>query len=328
MARLRAGRANTARGAAHFLRETLSRVRYAGATGQLTVRADSGFYTQDSGRPSAARWMSASPSPSASTPDCAISSRRYPNGTGRPYPTGWTAQPPWHETTYMSHSAPSPTPHRCVSSSEGSGPRPAPNWRSSPTTAITPSSRPRRGHPGTGGRPSPTRRDRERHPRPQVRCGTEPSALGALCRQRRLDGRAGDGSQPGPLDRPHRSGGAGGDHQDPQTTLLRPGRTAYTLGAPSHLALGRTFRESLRVKRGWQISPGRSINSARPVSSTAAGRANSGIRGRLRPDSAEYSGPRSFYIRNPSNWSSSRLPFAGFILYFNSHNSLQVDFSP
>ena len=38
-------RANTARGAAHFLRETVGRVRYAGARGQLTVRADSGFYT-------------------------------------------------------------------------------------------------------------------------------------------------------------------------------------------------------------------------------------------------------------------------------------------
>ncbi len=45
MCRLRQGRANTARGAAHFLRETVSRVRYAGAEGQLTVRADSGFYT-------------------------------------------------------------------------------------------------------------------------------------------------------------------------------------------------------------------------------------------------------------------------------------------
>ena len=45
MARLREGRANTARGAAHFLRETVGRVRYAGAQGQLTVRADSGFYT-------------------------------------------------------------------------------------------------------------------------------------------------------------------------------------------------------------------------------------------------------------------------------------------
>ena len=45
MARLREGRANTARGAAHFLRETISRVRYAGAKGQLRVLADSGFYT-------------------------------------------------------------------------------------------------------------------------------------------------------------------------------------------------------------------------------------------------------------------------------------------
>jgi hypothetical protein len=44
MARLREGRANTARGAAHFLRETIGRVRDAGATGSLTVRADSGFY--------------------------------------------------------------------------------------------------------------------------------------------------------------------------------------------------------------------------------------------------------------------------------------------
>ena len=45
MSRLREGRANTARGAAHILRETVSRVRYGGASGQLTVRADSGFYT-------------------------------------------------------------------------------------------------------------------------------------------------------------------------------------------------------------------------------------------------------------------------------------------
>ena len=45
MARLREGQANTGRGAAHFLRETVGRVRYAGARGQLTMRADSGFYT-------------------------------------------------------------------------------------------------------------------------------------------------------------------------------------------------------------------------------------------------------------------------------------------
>ena len=44
LARLSEGHANTARGAAHFLRETVSRVRHGGARGQLTARADSGFY--------------------------------------------------------------------------------------------------------------------------------------------------------------------------------------------------------------------------------------------------------------------------------------------
>ncbi|HTC85604.1 MAG TPA: IS1380 family transposase [Candidatus Acidoferrum sp.] len=44
MARLRGGSAYTVRGAAHFLRETIGRVRAAGASGELTVRADSGFY--------------------------------------------------------------------------------------------------------------------------------------------------------------------------------------------------------------------------------------------------------------------------------------------
>ena len=38
MSRLREGRANTVRGAAHFLRETVGRVRHAGARGQLTVQ--------------------------------------------------------------------------------------------------------------------------------------------------------------------------------------------------------------------------------------------------------------------------------------------------
>ena len=47
MARLREGRANTVRGAAHFLRETIGRVRQAGATGELTMRADSGFYAAE-----------------------------------------------------------------------------------------------------------------------------------------------------------------------------------------------------------------------------------------------------------------------------------------
>jgi Transposase DDE domain group 1 len=44
MARLRGGNANSGRSAGHFLRETIGRVRGAGARGQLTMRADSGFY--------------------------------------------------------------------------------------------------------------------------------------------------------------------------------------------------------------------------------------------------------------------------------------------
>ena len=42
--RLREGRANTARGAASFIAEAISRVRAAGSTGELVVRADGGFY--------------------------------------------------------------------------------------------------------------------------------------------------------------------------------------------------------------------------------------------------------------------------------------------
>ena len=41
---------------------------------------------------------------------------------------------------------------------------------------------------------------------PQVRRRAQPSPLRPLRRQRRLAGGAGDGPQPGPLDRAHRSG--------------------------------------------------------------------------------------------------------------------------
>ena len=45
-ARLRGGNAHTARGAVSFLAETFSRVRQAGVTGGLRLRADSGFYSR------------------------------------------------------------------------------------------------------------------------------------------------------------------------------------------------------------------------------------------------------------------------------------------
>ncbi len=46
MSRLRGGAAGAARGAKSFLTETVSRVRHAGATGQLTDRADNAFYSK------------------------------------------------------------------------------------------------------------------------------------------------------------------------------------------------------------------------------------------------------------------------------------------
>ena len=45
-ARMRGGNAGSARGAGTFLRETIRRVRDAGVTGALTVRADSAFYSR------------------------------------------------------------------------------------------------------------------------------------------------------------------------------------------------------------------------------------------------------------------------------------------
>ncbi len=44
--RLRGGPANSGRGAGSFLTECLARLREAGATGEITVRADSGFYNR------------------------------------------------------------------------------------------------------------------------------------------------------------------------------------------------------------------------------------------------------------------------------------------
>jgi hypothetical protein len=63
-ARLRGGPAFTARGAGSFITETVRRVRAAGASGLLTLRADSGFYNHGVVPPVAPRG-SASRSPCA-----------------------------------------------------------------------------------------------------------------------------------------------------------------------------------------------------------------------------------------------------------------------
>ena len=51
-----------------------------------------------------------------------------------------------------------------------------------------------------------------------------------------LAGGAGARPQPGTLDGAHRSGRAGGNHQDPPAAVLLPRRTAHPFGAPPHFA--------------------------------------------------------------------------------------------
>ena len=118
MARLREGRAITARGAAHFLRETVGRVRYCGATGANSRCGPTAASIPTPWSPSAAGWMSASPKPSAGAPACTISSRRYPKMPGRRFLTGWTAPPMWPRPP-TPRSRPRRTPRRYGSSSGG-----------------------------------------------------------------------------------------------------------------------------------------------------------------------------------------------------------------
>ena len=107
--------------------------------------------------------------------------------------------------------------------------RTATPWLSRPTIAATPRSR----------TPSAT----------EVRRGAQPPALGPRLRQRCLADGAGHRPQSGPLDWAHRSGRAGGNHQDSPTTLLLPDRAAHPLGTPPHpassprLALGKPVRQ-------------------------------------------------------------------------------------
>ena len=231
MSRLREGRANTARGAAHFLRETVGRVRYAGANGRLTLRADSGFYTH--GVVSVCRKMDVRFS-------ITIRQHKSLRHLIEAIPEdAWTPIPYWMdgaadvaETTCTPfQSEPDAAPVRLIVR------------RVKPTPGSQLALFAKYSYHGfitdrdgelleLEAGPSPPRRDRECHPRPQVRRRAEPSPLGPLRRQRRLAGRPGDGPQPGPLDGADRSGRADSHHQDPPAAVLLPGRTAHPLGTP------------------------------------------------------------------------------------------------
>ena len=190
MARLRPGRANTARGAAHFLRETVGRVRYAGAKSQLTVRADSGCYTH------------------AMVTVCRQMDVRY-SITVRQHPrlrnlieaipeTDWTPIPYWMEgaadvaeAEYTPfESKPDATPVRLIV--RRVKPTPGSQLALFATYSYHACITDQEGETlELEADPSPPCRDRECHPRPEVRRGSQPSPLGAFPRQRRLAGRPG-----------------------------------------------------------------------------------------------------------------------------------------
>ena len=182
MARLRQGRANTARGAAHFLRETVGRVRYAGATGPLTMRADSGFYTHDIVAACRAQSVRFS-----------ITVRQHQSVRNiiEAIPEAdWTPIPYWMEgaadvaeTEYTPFgSKPDAAPVRLIV--RRVKPTPGSQLALFTTYSYHAFITDRAGkHAGPRGRPPPPRRDRERHPRSQVRRGAQPPPLGTLPRQ-------------------------------------------------------------------------------------------------------------------------------------------------
>ncbi len=162
-------------GAAHSLRETVGRVRYAGATGPHTVRADSGFHT--CAIVAARSKMDIRYSTTVGQhARLGVSSRPYHRRSGRPSPAGWKAPPLWSKPRTLP-SRMSPTPYRCVSSPPGVTPR-LPTWSFRQPHLSRLHHRPGVRQPGSGGRPLPPRRSGGRRPRPEVRRRSQPSPLG------------------------------------------------------------------------------------------------------------------------------------------------------
>ena len=232
-ARLRAGPASTTRGAAHFLAETIARLRGAGAGGELTLRADSGFYNA---RVVAAcrkrgvrfsitmRLQKGLHARLAALPEAAW--------TPIPYFMAGAAVAEVAYTPFGKKGFPVRLIVRRVPPSPGSQLALFATFsyhaficdREGETLVLEAD---HRRHADK----------RERDPRPQVRGRPEPPALGEVRRQRRLAGLAGHGPQPRHLGEPPRTPGAAPAHEDPAAALPHPPRQAHPWGAaPAPLA--------------------------------------------------------------------------------------------
>ena len=164
----------------------------------------------------------------------------------------------------------SPTPQPCGSSYAGSSPRPVPNWRSSPTTAITLSS------PTEDGDTLYLEADHRRHaeienairdlkygvglnhlPAGRFPANPEPAEGGLVSGGQPSWPQVMAGDRSGSLDNARRPGRATGNHQDPQAALLRSGRTAHPLGPASHPASapGLALAEPVQQRSGETARP-------------------------------------------------------------------------
>ena len=269
MARLRQGRANTARGAGHFLRETVSRVRHAGATGQLTVRADSGYYAH--AIVAVCRKMDVR---------CAITIRQHKSLRSQidAIPEAdWTPIPYWMEgaadvaeTTYVPfESKPDAATVRLIVRRV----KPTPGSQLALFANYS-------YHAFITDRDGDTlylEADHRRHAEIEnairdlkygvglnhLLSGRFPAnpepAEGGLAGRPELASYSirGHGPQSGSLDNARRPGRATGNHQDPQAALLLSGRTAHPLGPASHPASapGLALAEPVQQRSGEAARP-------------------------------------------------------------------------
>src|SRR6266540_3410509 len=202
--RLRAGPANSGRGAGTFLTECFARVREAGATGAITVRADSGFYNRKvvgACRRAGARFSITA----KMTKPLRRTIEELPEEAWVPIPYFLRRGRGGGDHVHPVHQARPDLPaHRASGPSHPRVPAGPVHRVQLPRVRDGPGGR----HPSPGGRPPPPRRVREHHPGPQVRGGPEPPSFGAVrARSER------DRPQPHPVGLPGRPARDPGRHR-------------------------------------------------------------------------------------------------------------------
>ena len=265
MSRLCEGRANTVRGAAHFLRETVGRVRYAGARGQLTVRADSGFYTH--GMVSVCRKMDVRFS-------ITIRQHKSLRNLIEAIPeTDWTPIPYWMDGA----AAVAETTCTPFQSEADAAPVRLIVQRVKPTPGSQLALFASYSYHGfitdRDGETLELEADYRRHA--EVENAIRDLKYGVGLNHFPSGRFAANAAwlavqvlahKSGPLGGTHRSGRATGDHQDPPAAGLLPGRTAHPLGAPPHSASAKAVALGSPVRS----CPGPIARPATPCLTTVA----------------------------------------------------------